>query len=141
MVTKIYELTRKRSAYFETKYCGIIVKMPFVDGRGSAGTERAEFVTSDRFTQDAVENDPRFGKEFFLAGSFGEEEVAQPSAEEATPKKKNKKAVKTAEDVETVLTINDAYDYFASVGRVVETKEQLLEAMKECNITFSNLDL
>ena len=142
MKTKVYELKRKKSAFFQTKYCGVVVDMPFTIGAGSGGEYRSELVVDDRFTQDAIEHDPRFGKEFFLASTFGEDDPepeAEPAEEEAeekpvAKKKAAKKSTKkaAAEEVKEFKTLNDAI-YYLEEEKGIDTDVEDIDALLAAN--------
>lgn len=146
MITKVYELTRLVSAYFTTKYMGIVVELPFNTGRGSSYENRSQFVTSDKFVQDAIENDPRFNKDFCLVSESddGNDDVYAKKATETSSEKTEQKAKKNTTKknvVADVTSINDAYDFFADRGVVLNTIEELRDAIKKESIEFPNLKL
>lgn len=99
MKTKVYHLTRHTAAFFQTKYCGVIVPLTFAP---SAGVDnKSSLTTTDRFIQDAIENDPRYGTDFYLA------ETIDDGIEQEPPKKKPKKRF---------TNINDAVSYLEELG-------------------------
>ena len=140
MVTKIYRLNKRYAAYFETKYCGVVVPMVFTLGMGSDPEQRAEFITTDRFTQDAVEHDPRFGKAFFLAETYGtpaaETPEEKPTEAKAVAKKSSKKkavkATEIASEQKVFATMNDAI-YYLEEELGLETTDENLEALMAAN--------
>lgn len=138
MQTKIYRLTNKRAAYFQTKYCGVLVPMSFVMGVGTDPDLRAEMVVTDKFTQDAIENDPRFGKLFFLAETYGEPDVEEAPVEvEKKGKKGIKKAAKAEEPkdgAKVFKSINDAVYYLEEELGLDTTEDNLEQLMKDNNI-------
>lgn len=140
-MTKVYQLRRRYAAYFETLYCGVSVPLVFNASLGNSGENRAELTTSDRFTQDAIEHDPRFGREFFLVETFGEPEP-EPQPEEQAPVEEQKKAPakkttkKAAKASKEFANINDALYYLEEeLGADTEGKD--IEALlKENNIVI-----
>lgn len=155
MAIKIYELTRMKTAFFITKYLEHTVELPFTSGRGNGNECRAEYVTGNKFIQDAIEHDARFGHDFVLTNTYKtaeeiakEEEDARKAEElanavvepieEEKPKKKAKKS--NSNEVLEVRTLNDAFDYFANLGIAVDSKDQLEQTMRELKVSFPNLE-
>ena len=134
-MTKVYELLRRNAAYFETKFCGVVVPLSFTMGAGSDGESRAEMVVTDRFTQDAIEHDPRFGKQFVLAATYGEPDpvVEEPKEPKAAPKKKASKVAKA--DGKVFATLNDAIYYLEEELGIDTDDKDINVLLKENNIT------
>jgi len=137
------------SAVLSTRYCGETIDFEFKNGISSLNGQRATFTTNDRFVQDAIERDPRFGSMFVLSQVIkDEEEVAKEAAaleapvetQSDQPKKSRKKKDDGTTQVPEVVTINDAYDYFAAKGIVIDDDEQLEQTMRELNVSFPNLE-
>lgn len=165
--TKVYELTSLADGLFYTVYCGFRLTLRFTCGFNASGRNKGQLVTSDRFKQDAIEKDERFGKTWRLAKVFEqkEEKKAEPVVEtkgtenlnngesvtqnKGLPlRKKGKKDEKTADKpkstrtiVETVTNRNDAAEWFAEKGSVFTTDAELQELMEKFDVDFPNLHL
>lgn len=116
---------------------GLKAEIEFKNGRIGDNVP-AKFITSDKFLQYLIENDPRYGQLFRLDKSIPEpgDEVKAPEAKEVeTPKKKVKK---DATVVDTVKDLTDAIDYFSTLGKILTTEKQVKATMKEMNIQFPN---
>lgn len=148
-MTKIYELRRKTAAYFETEFYGITVPMEFTMGTGNGGEQRAEMIVTDKFTQDAVEADPRYGKEYVLSATYGDdgsmithqkedlEDIPVVEEEPAPePKKKARKPSKK-EEGKTFSTLNDAVYYLEEELGIETNDNNINELLKKHNITIS----
>ena len=84
---------------------------------------RAKLVTSDRFIQDALEHDPRYGVLFTCVKKY-----------EDTPAQ-----VAKARKITKVKTINDALLYFTQLGASVTGENDLKDLMEQYNVEFPNL--
>lgn len=139
MSTKVYQLKSRERALFHSRFYGVEIDIDFM--HASSDENKGQFVTADRFIQDAVEADPRFNVEFELVQTVEEpkEEAEnapeQVSQSKAKPKKEKKVVVKD------VTTVNDAYDYFLSKGLVLNTLDELRSKISEYNIEFPNLNV
>lgn len=154
---KIYEAIKQNSARLVTTWCNVAVTLNFVDGNVYQG-KGAQLVTNDRFVQDAIEHDPRFGVTIKLKKRMAEEsdnveaektqntnkkDAAQNTSDKAQKGKGKKGAAKDipsgAEAIESVKTMNDAMDYFAEKGELLESAEGLSELCGKYGVAFPNL--
>lgn len=69
---KIYEAVRQNRARLVFNYCNCNIPVEFINGNTTLG-RNAQFRTNNRFVQDAIEKDARFGKSIKLKGSIREE--------------------------------------------------------------------
>lgn len=130
-MTKIYELAGKDRCQIFTVYCGIRVNVEF---RGVVGgTGRSQYKTSDRFVQDALEHDFRFGSLYKLIHSFDETKVEEvkKAAEEAEEPRRLK-------NINSVKSLNDALVYFGRKGELAETDEDVKTLMDKWGVAFPN---
>lgn len=110
--------------------------------------------TSNSLVQHAIETHHRFGKEIQLVTIDGlspenwkkqhaPEAKAQEKAKADEPKgeeKPKKKVQKPAKkQVKEVKTFNDAVDYFANLGAVLDSEEGLSALCEEFKVEFPNL--
>ena len=154
---KIYECVRKNTARVVTKYLGVTLQLNFENGNIYAGMG-AQLVTNDKFVQDAIENDSRYGITFKLKRTIPEESDTDEAQEAQSRTAENggavngkgRKAKKAgavsgtdgnggAEVIENVKTINDAVDYFAEQGVLVEDVNQIGDYCSKYNVSFPNL--
>lgn len=70
---KIYECIGKQCAVLHFRYFGIDTKVEFANGNTARG-RGAEYSTRDRFIQDAIENDSRFGSSIQIKAVYPEPE-------------------------------------------------------------------
>lgn len=161
MKTKIYELVGMDACRMQTTYCGIKVNMEFKNGNHLNG-KKAVLITSNPFVQDAIENDPRFGETFRLSkvydngsgsseGQKEKEDEKRPATLSGKGRKKKTQAELDKEkaslgskedkytEVAEVGTVNDAIDYFTSLGEVVEDESQIRELMDKHLVRFPNM--
>lgn len=125
---KIYILDNNMSASkLSTVYCGVTVNMEFKGGNPTSGM-KASLCTDNPFAQDAIEDDPRFGKEIKLYKTFSGDEVEKPSPERPGAKK-----------VAKVKNTNDAISYFTALGETVESDEDIASLCEKHNVEFPNL--
>lgn len=109
-------------------YCGQTIMATFKGGVNAK--VRARLTTADRFIQDALEADPRFGTLYKLLRSY--EDFPCYRAENASVDTKPKRIAK-------VKSVNDALRFFTEMGANV-TGESDLDALKEkYNVEFPNL--
>ena len=161
--TKLYELIGMASGRFATTYCGVRVLLKFDQGFSSNGLQVGQLITNNKFIQDAIENDARFGRRWRLKQVFErpkeepkQEEVVEeqqpvvkrttlPKREQkpkAEPKKKEENKTKVSRTiVETVTNRNDAAEWFAEKGSVFTTDAELQELMEKFDVDFPNLHL
>lgn len=92
---KIYEAVRQNRARLVFNYCNCNIPVEFINGNTTLG-RNAQFRTNNRFVQDAIEKDARFGKSITLKGSIREEGDVTPqgksTAKPAKPGKTSGKA-------------------------------------------------
>lgn len=144
---KVYEVLRMNNARLFTSFMGVKLELNFKNGNLLRGIN-GNLVTSDRFVQDAIENDPRFGVTIRLKSSYPESEEEKTSiaeeksgkhsskTSEAQKERISKNAVKS---VDTVKSMNDVIDYFTSLGETVESEEQIEELKEKYKVKFPNL--
>lgn len=123
---KIYTLENMTAGRYSTTFCGVKVNFEFKGGNPGAGL-KARLETDNQFAQDAIEHDPRFGSDFKLWRTYGEEEK-----KEAAPAKAPKKVAK-------VKTVNDAITYFTELGETLTGDEDINALCEKHNVTFPNL--
>lgn len=116
---------------------GVKAEVEFKNGRMNENVP-GRFITSDPFLQYMIEKDPRYGSLFRL-------EKAVPTTEELKVKEEEEKAAeaktrqaKPVTIVESVRDCADAIDYFASIGKALNTEKQVKATMKSMNIQFPN---
>lgn len=139
---KVYEAIKQNSALLCTTYCGILLKLNFVNGNQILG-RNAELRTNNRFVQDAIEHDPRFGLAIRLKRSYPEPSDKQ-EVKPAKPVKGSVQAVSdqpTVEEVKSVKTLNDALTYFLSRGESPDDEPDIEALKKKYNVTFPNLKI
>lgn len=147
---KVYEAVRQNAARLVTNYCGVCVELNFINGNLFRG-KNAELTTNDKFIQDAIEQDPRFGVSIRLAHTYEEpSDTIKDSAKKDNPTKKLTKAEKekkygkpvepdTAKDITGVTDINGVIAFFEEKGESVSSRDDI-EALKEkYNVNFPNL--
>jgi hypothetical protein len=127
-MVKVYELTRFDAMTLRVPYLGQTVMANFKGG--DRIRSRAKLVTSDRFIQDALEHDPRYGVLFTCVKKYEDTpaQVAKAAADKAKPRKITK-----------VKTINDALLYFTQLGASVTGENDLKDLMEQYNVEFPNL--
>lgn len=142
---KVYEAIKQNSARLCTTYCGILLELNFVNGNQILG-RNAELMTNNRFVQDAIEHDKRFGLSIRLKRTYPEpsDKAAKPLARAAktVQKKSTEKAeedVKKAEEVASVTNTNDAIAYFLERGESPEGDLDIEALKKKYNVSFPNL--
>lgn len=79
---KVYEIKGKQAAQLVFTYFGVSLKLMFEGGNLSRNAG-ATYTTNERFIQDAIENDYRFGKTIFVVSSY---RTAEDDAQEAAAK-------------------------------------------------------
>lgn len=160
MKTKLYELVGMDACRMQTVYCGTKVNMEFKNGNHLNG-KKAVLITSNPFVQDAIEKDPRFGEMFKLSKVYEKEgdelELSQMESDGKRPfigrgkaaRRKTQAELDKAKmlsdkndkctEVLEVKTVNDAIDYFTSVGETVEDESQIRELMDKHMVRFPNM--
>lgn len=156
-MTKVYELVGMDACKMQITYCGTKINLEFKNGNFLNG-KRASLVTSNQFVQDAIENDSKFGNMIKLVAIHGqksESEEKRPrtirrgktmktqaeiDAEKGNSTEGESKVVGDGDKiVEEIKTINDAIDYFVSLGETVENEEQIQELMDKHKVKFPNM--
>lgn len=117
---------------------GVKAEVEFKNGRMNENVP-GRFITSDPFLQYMIEKDPRYGSLFRLEQSIPTtEELKAKQAAEAEKTKPKPETPATV--VDTVRDCADAIDYFASIGKFLNTEKQVKATMKSMNIQFPNWD-
>lgn len=150
MTTKIYELIGMDACLMKTVYCGVKVNMEFKSGNHLNG-KHAVLITKNPFVQDAIENDERFGSVFKLAATYNQSDVKNVDAAAQEPKssrearkmkiakeRSEKKVANGYKDILKVKNMNDAIEYFTSLGEIVENEEQIKEMADKHRVKFPN---
>lgn len=146
---KVYEVIRMNSARLITTYFGVKVELNFKNGNLLRGVN-ANLVTNDRFVQDAIEHDQRFGATIRLKSSYPESDDDKESIskeKEKTRRQSRSSSVREQRQpvkeeftaVEEVKSINDIISYFASLGETVEDESQIEELKEKYKVKFPNL--
>lgn len=125
---KVYEIKGKDSCRVKVVYCGASVVVDFTNGAVIHG-RNARYITDNKFVQDAIESDPRFGSLIICAEVYGAPEV---KAKESAP-------IRNVKAVKSVKNTNDAIDWFASKGEVFTNKEELDALCEKYGVEFPNL--
>lgn len=155
---KDYEFIGKQCAVLHLQYFGIDLKVEFTNGN-TARSKGAEYSTNDRFTQDAIEHDSRFGKTIFLRNKYlepGEEVKAAPAQKQEQAKEvkngktnkgdKNKgKEPECDENGKRIISdcrsMNDVIAYFKSLGENPEGDDDIRSLMEKHQVTFPSMSL
>lgn len=150
MTTKIYELIGMDACLMKTVYCGVKVNMEFKSGNHLNG-KHAVLITKNPFVQDAIENDERFGSVFKLAATYNQSDVKNVDAAAQEPKssrearkmkiakeRSEKEVANGYKDILKVKNMNDAIEYFTSLGEIVENEEQIKEMADKHRVKFPN---
>ena len=144
---KIYETPGRNYVCLEMQLGGIKTSVEFKNGR-VANNINAQFITSNRFLQEMIENDKRFGsmiicKQEIDLGDWDEEpaqaDTSEPEQKPAAPQKKTSKKVSGKTVVEEVRDITDAIDWLSKNGKVATTPAQVQKAAAELGVEFPNL--
>lgn len=145
---KVYEAVRQNAARLVTNYCGVCVELNFINGNLFRG-KNAELTTNDKFIQDAIEQDPRFGVSIRLAHTYDEpSDTMKDAAKKDNPPKKLAKAEKekkrtveadTAKDIEGVTDINGVIAFFEEKGESVSSRDDIDALKEKYNVNFPNL--
>jgi hypothetical protein len=152
---KDYEFVGKQCAVLHLKYFGIDVKVEFTNGN-TARQRGAEFSTNDRFVQDAIEHDSRFGSVIKLRGAFPEASDKKPEPTDKAAKEEKTKGGKSgkggkasnsgndddgssAQAVESCKNMNDIVKFFADKGEKPEGDEDIKALMEKYNVSFPNV--
>lgn len=132
---KIY-ITRYSNLVLELERGGLKAQVEFKRGRMNDNVP-GRFITSDPLLQYMIEKDGRYGSLFRLEKSIPTtEELKAKQAAEAKDAKP--KQAKPATIVDSVRDCADAIDYFASIGKALNTEKQVKATMKAMNIQFPN---
>lgn len=130
-MTKIYELAGKDRCQIFTVYCGIRIPVEFRGVVGGNG--RSQYKTSDRFVQDALEHDFRFGTLYKLIATFDETKVVSAKAAEIEAEEPRR-----LKNINSVKSLNDALVYFSRKGELAETDEDVKTLMDKWGVAFPN---
>lgn len=126
-MVKVYELTRFDGMQIVVTWQGVNVHVEF---KGGDSRHRAKFTTNNLFVQDAIENDPRFGKLFLLKEKYNDTPKAKAKAKEKENAKKQ---------VTRVKSVNDAMRWFAENGFNPTGESDLSDLMEKAGVEFPNL--
>ena len=162
---KDYEFVGKQCAVLHLKYFGIDVKVEFTNGN-TARQRGAEFSTNDRFVQDAIEHDSRFGSVIKLRGAYPEASDKKPEPTDKAAVDEKAKGGKTAKGcklaaykssntgtadsgndddgssaqaVESCKNMNDVVKFFTDKGEKPEGDEDIKALMEKYNVSFPNV--
>lgn len=153
---KEYEYIGKQSAVLHLNYFGIDLKVEFTNGN-TARSRGAEFSTNDRFVQDAIEHDFRFGGSIKLKCTYPEvsdkkpEQVTKNTRDEKGRGRRSGKGAadknnsKDGEDdqqvqvVESCKNMNDVVKFFTDKGEKPEGDEDIKALMEKYNVSFPNV--
>ncbi len=127
-MVKVYEMTRFDAMTIRLHYCGQTILANFKGG--VSAKVRARLTTSDRFVQDALEADPRYGTLYRMLRSY--EDFSCYKAANAEVDSKPKKIAK-------VKSINDALRFFTEMGASVTGEADLSTLMARYNVEFPNM--
>lgn len=136
---KVYEAIKQNSARLCTTYCGILVELNFVNGNQILG-RNAELHTNNKFVQDAIEHDRRFGLTLRLKRTYAEpsDPVTKPAVKtlKSVPRK-----IKTdqPEEVDSIKDANGAIAYFLAKGEAPDEELDIEALKKKYNVSFPNL--
>jgi len=129
-MTKIYEIQGKDRCRINLNYCGVKIVAEFKTVSG--GQLRSRIVTRDRFIQDALEHDIRYGKLFVCTQSFDDEAMTK---EEQVQKEENRD---TSKKIASVKSLNDALVWFSKKGETPASDEEVKTLMEKYNVSFPN---
>lgn len=127
-MVKVYEMARFDAMTIRLTYCGQTILATFKGGVNAK--VRARLTTSDRFVQDALEADPRYGTLYRMLRSY--EDFPCYNAANAEVDTKPKKITK-------VKDINGALRFFTEMGASVTGESDLKALMEKYNVEFPNL--
>lgn len=133
---KIYELIKQNAARLVFSYCGVKINADF--GNGNTFINRnAQFTTNNRFFQDAIENDSRFGVSIKLAKSIKEDSdeektVPEEKKEDVPTKKAGSKKTKNIQ----FESVNDFMEFLTSEGDEMSDPSELDSYLKKYNATI-----
>lgn len=113
-------------------HCGVPVNVDFTRGSVLNG-RNAQFITDNKFVQDAIESDSRFGS-LIICTSKIEDAPAVVAAEETAPS-----SARNLKQVKSVKNMNDAVDWFAVKGEAFRSKEELDDLCEKYGVCFPNL--
>lgn len=127
-MVKVYEMARFDAMTIRLNYCGQTIMATFKGGVNAK--VRARLTTADRFIQDALEADPRFGTLYKMLRSY--EDFPCYKADNAVVDNKPKKITK-------VKSVNDALRFFTELGASVTGESDLAALTEKFNVEFPNL--
>lgn len=132
---KVYEAIRLNSARLITQYLNVSIELNFINGNTLQG-KNAELITNNKFIQDAIEHDSRYGVTIRLKRTYQEE---LDSEEKTKTKKQKKQNVDGSKVISEVKNINDAISYFISKGEMVADDSDIEKLKEKYHVTFPNL--
>ncbi len=135
-MTKIYELAGKDRCQLTLIYCGLKRTVEFVSTGGA--TCRSQLKTTDRFLQDALEHDPRFGRLYKCVQKFDENAVVQDKKPVADAEERGGQTSRRAKTIISVKNLNQALNYFVRQGELPQTEEEVKTLMEKYNVSFPN---
>jgi len=124
-MVKVYEAMRFDTLQIRLNFLGQALSVTF---DGADARRKASFTTSNRFVQDALEHDPRFGSLYVLARKYAEENTEKAEAAAKAPRK-----------IAKVKTVNDALRFFTEAGYSPQGEEDLSSLCEKANVEFPNL--
>lgn len=127
-MVKVYEMARFDAMTIRLNYCGQTILANFKGGVNAK--VRARLTTSDRFVQDALEADPRYGTLYRMLRSY--KDVPCYNVRNVEVDNKPKKITK-------VKDINGALRFFTEMGASVTGESDLKALMEKYNVEFPNL--
>ena len=127
-MVKVYEMARFDAMTIRLTYCGQTILATFKGGVNAK--VRARLTTSDRFVQDALEADPRYGTLYRMLRSY--KDVPCYNVRNVEVDNKPKKITK-------VKDINGALRFFTEMGASVTGESDLKVLMEKYNVEFPNL--
>lgn len=127
-MTKIYEIQGKDRCRINLNYCGVKLIVDFKQVAG--GQSRSRIVARDRFVQDALEHDVRYGSLYTCVQSFEENELTKEE------RVQEEHATSRAKKVTTVKSLNDALVWFSKKGETPTSDEEVRQLMTKYNVEF-----
>lgn len=127
-MTKIYEIQGKDRCQINVHYCGVKIVAEF--RRTASEMSKSQLLTRDRFVQDALEHDVRFGRLYRCVKSFDENAM---TIEQQVEEEKGSAPAKV---VNSVKSLNEALVWFAKKGETPQSDEDVLKLMEKYNVAF-----
>jgi hypothetical protein len=127
-MVKVYEMARFDAMTIRLNYCGQTILANFKGGVNAK--VRARLTTSDRFVQDALEADPRYGTLYRMLRSYKDAPCYNVRNVEVDNKPKK---------ITKVKDINGALRFFTEMGASVTGESDLKALMEKYNVEFPNL--